>query len=255
MTAKSCQKGFTLVEICVALVVIGLLIGGILKGQELIGNSKVTAAASKADGIKKAMQTFRSNYKYLPGDMINPGAVLQNCNAPICSRAGNGDMIIGTPMDASANPANIFRGATANPNNENTSAWAQLSASGIYTETAPNPSQIEFSISHPPAPGGGGFFVLFNDSDYSSQLGITSPFRSGHFVQLVADAQATPASASTGGLWTGNQMKRLDSKVDDGMPNTGSVISVNPACASGPDRGGTYDVEAGGCSPLIFLFD
>lgn len=62
------QAGFTLIEIAIVLVIIGLLLGGVLQGQQLIENSKVRSARNTFDGIATAFLTYRDNYGRLPGD-------------------------------------------------------------------------------------------------------------------------------------------------------------------------------------------
>lgn len=62
------QKGFTLVEIAIVLVIIGLLLGGVLKGRELIASSKIKAAVQQVSSLQSAIYTFRDKYKYNPGD-------------------------------------------------------------------------------------------------------------------------------------------------------------------------------------------
>ncbi len=63
------QQGFTLIEIAIVLVIIGLLLGGILKGQELINSARVRNLASQLDGVKVAYLAFQDRYRVLPGDM------------------------------------------------------------------------------------------------------------------------------------------------------------------------------------------
>lgn len=62
------QSGFTLVEIAIVLVIIGLLIGGILKGQELINNAKIKAVANELQGVKAAYYAYIDRYRAVPGD-------------------------------------------------------------------------------------------------------------------------------------------------------------------------------------------
>jgi prepilin-type N-terminal cleavage/methylation domain-containing protein len=80
------QAGFTLVEIAIVMVIIGLLIGGVLKGQAMIQNAKVKRVVKQADEIRAAVMTFYDKYGVYPGDenlaAIPPGGA---------DHEGNGD--------------------------------------------------------------------------------------------------------------------------------------------------------------------
>ena len=62
------QQGFTLIEIAIVLVIIGLLLGGVLKGQELINTARVRALNNSVDGITAAWFSFQDRYRAFPGD-------------------------------------------------------------------------------------------------------------------------------------------------------------------------------------------
>ena len=67
------QAGFTLIEIAIVLVIIGLLLGGVLQGQQLIENSRVKSATNDFNGLAAAVFSYQDRYGRLPGD--DPGAV------------------------------------------------------------------------------------------------------------------------------------------------------------------------------------
>jgi len=66
------QHGFTLVEIAIVLVIIGLLLGGILKGQEMITQAKIKNTVADFSGISAAYYGYQDRYRAIPGD--DPGA-------------------------------------------------------------------------------------------------------------------------------------------------------------------------------------
>jgi prepilin-type N-terminal cleavage/methylation domain-containing protein len=85
----STESGFTLVEIAIVLVIIGLLLGGILKGQEMITQAKIKNIINDFNGVTAAVNSYQDRYRAMPGDDLTAatrwaGAV-----------SGNGDGIIG----------------------------------------------------------------------------------------------------------------------------------------------------------------
>ena len=74
MKTRAREGGFTLVEIAIVLVIIGLLLGGILKGQELITSARVRNLADQAAAVQAAYYGFVDRYRAIPGDMLaEPG--------------------------------------------------------------------------------------------------------------------------------------------------------------------------------------
>ncbi|HET7595777.1 MAG TPA: prepilin-type N-terminal cleavage/methylation domain-containing protein [Burkholderiales bacterium] len=104
------QKGFTLIEIAIVLVIIGLLLGGVLKGQELIQSARVRNLISHQDGVKAAYFGFLDRYRALPGDYSQAQANVPNCGS--CQQGDNNGQITGA---------------------EAISAWEHLSKAGFIT--------------------------------------------------------------------------------------------------------------------------
>jgi prepilin-type N-terminal cleavage/methylation domain-containing protein len=75
------QKGFTLVEIAIVLVIIGLLLGGVLKGQELITNAKIKAVTSDFDNISAAYYAYQDRTGNIAGDSATPDGAIDTNNA------------------------------------------------------------------------------------------------------------------------------------------------------------------------------
>ena len=85
---KNRHQGFTLVEIAIVLVIIGLLLGGILKGQEMITQAKTKNVISDFSGIATAYHSYQDRYRATPGD--DAGAATRWAAAP-AAVSGNGN--------------------------------------------------------------------------------------------------------------------------------------------------------------------
>lgn len=95
------QSGFTLVEIAIVLVIIGLLLGGVLKGQEMIANGKYKSLRNDVASYAAAFYSFQDRYKALPGDMAAANAQAQ-VNAAAPGGNGNGQITVGGTCSAAA---------------------------------------------------------------------------------------------------------------------------------------------------------
>ena len=111
---KKQQAGFTLIEIAIVLVIIGLLLGGVLKGQEMINNSKVKRAVNDFNGVSAAVYSYLDRYGAFPGD--DNGA-----NARWGVPNGNGNGVIG---------ADAWDNVGAN---EESRVWVHLRNSGLVS--------------------------------------------------------------------------------------------------------------------------
>jgi prepilin-type N-terminal cleavage/methylation domain-containing protein len=85
------QAGFTLVEIAVVLIIIGLMLGGVLKGQELINSAKTKSLANDFRQVPLFLYGYQDKFRKIPGD---DAAAVANIGAP-AGHAGNGDGLLG----------------------------------------------------------------------------------------------------------------------------------------------------------------
>jgi prepilin-type N-terminal cleavage/methylation domain-containing protein len=93
---RKSQSGFTLVEIAIVLVIIGLLLGGVLKGQELINSAKVKNYATDFRNIPVMLYSYQDKYKRLPGDDSSAAT-----RFGATTTAGDGNGLIGGTWNSS----------------------------------------------------------------------------------------------------------------------------------------------------------
>ena len=84
------QAGFTLVEVAIVMVIIGLLIGGILKGQEMIKNAKTKRVMKQVDELRAAVTSYQDRFQFLPGD--DSAANTRPNGAGLTNGNGNGQI-------------------------------------------------------------------------------------------------------------------------------------------------------------------
>ncbi|HTE96033.1 MAG TPA: prepilin-type N-terminal cleavage/methylation domain-containing protein [Bradyrhizobium sp.] len=121
---NSTEAGFTLVEIAIVLVIIGLLLGGILKGQEMITQAKIKNIINDFNGVTVAVTSYQDRYRAIPGDDQN-AATRWTTQAPA---SGNGNGIIAGFYNA--NDTSGTGGAPANTAESNL-FWQHLRIAGF----------------------------------------------------------------------------------------------------------------------------
>jgi prepilin-type N-terminal cleavage/methylation domain-containing protein len=130
---SSTQAGFTLVELAIVMIIIGLLIGGVLKGQQLIENAKVTATISQVKSYQAAFHTFTDAYGGIPGDLANARGRISGCDDTTGCVSGTGNTIIGTPTV-------FWDAAPFASTDENFQFWKHLALADLITGI--NPSAV-----------------------------------------------------------------------------------------------------------------
>lgn len=175
------QNGFTLIEIAIVLVIIGLLLGGVLKGQELIQSARVRNVITQQDGVKAAYFGFLDRYRALPGDYSQA-----KTNIPGCANCNNGD--------------NNGRIDTAN---ESISAWEHLSKAGFITGSYVAAADTTAAATNSPVNPYGGYAQLIFDNVYQD------------------GAPTARHNLKTGANMPSDILGEVDRKIDDGLATTG----------------------------------
>jgi prepilin-type N-terminal cleavage/methylation domain-containing protein len=203
------QTGFTLIEIAIVLVIIGLLLGGVLKGQELITSARVRNLISQQDGIKAAYFGFLDRFRALPGDYNQASLNIANV-AGAADGNGNGQIT-----------ANGVSSATID---EYIAAWDHLSKAGFINGSYTYAASPESPTSAPTNP-----YIRYIRVIYDSVYG--------------AGGGAVRHNVKTGNQIPSDIMAEIDRKIDDGNPLGGTFQFSN--YDGGP--GGTAPAGVGQC--------
>ncbi len=230
-TTHQSQKGFTLVELAIVMTIIGLLIGGILKGQELLANARLTATIAQVRSYESAVTTFRDTYSSVPGDMLNAQARLAGCTA-VCNppTAHGGNNVVGLinwtmaglwPMQAIPinNPNTV-------PQTETLLFWKHLVHADLISGVMPVSSGFvasEWGVTHPMARLGGGFVVGYADgaNPPAGSVGGNNP--AGMILAIVTNPNDDLDATGGSKPMTAGRAAQIDRKMDDGRPTTGAV--------------------------------
>ena len=209
---KRKQAGFTLVEIAIVLVIIGLLLGGILKGQELINSARVRNLADTTSGVQAAYFGFIDRYRRVPGDW---------------QAAAAGNAIGGTINTGGNDNGRIDSTNYDEPN----AVWEHLSKAGFVSGSYDGAGGNEPTTANNASP-----FNPFNAAIVLARTGnyldpTAAPPQRLHLVV----GRGTPVDIA----------RELDTKLDDANPQTGNLRSALVG-GGGPDiLGGTSNWGAG----------
>lgn len=233
------KHGFTLIELSIVLVIIGLIVGGIMVGRDLIAAAAVRAQVSQIETYKTAANTFRTKYGYLPGDI------------PAAPAAGFGFVARGTgPGQGDGNDileGNVCTGAGCNAGTlegrgEVITFWMDLSSAGLIEGTFNSGSStVAYNFTSTSSPslsdvfpqgkiGQNTYLLAFSGGAFNPPWSNwkTNGFNYIELQTIGNNMNSGWALAPDVGVNVGlttQQAQNIDIKVDDGYPQTGNVLA------------------------------
>ncbi len=203
---KRNQSGFTLIEIAIVLVIIGLLLGGVLKGQELINSAKVKNLANDFKNIPVFIYGYQDKFKSLPGDDTQVATHVSGTPATTpASTLGNG--IVDGLWDSNTQT------------DESIVFWQHVRLAGLAAGSTTVPAAAITSDQDTYLP----------QNAVGGRIGVEG----GNPISAVANLKGSFTICSKNIL--GKFAKQLDTTLDDGIGNTGSVM-VTASASSGSAR-------------------
>lgn len=248
------RRAFTLVEMAIVIVIIGLLAGAVLAGRSLIRGAEMRDIISEFQRYQRAIGGFREKYYALPGDMAN---AVSFWGAAAGASTDGVDLTCAALDSSSPSTDNSTCNGDGNGligNNlltihEMLRAWQHLANAkmieGFYTGV-PNASGNQVIGENVPASRVTDMgWMIYGVGSYA---GDTAFFAADY-------GNVLNAGPLTGGLATGAEIYDMDKKIDDGNPQSGVVMTyknaVQPDCVNGSDDAYQLDNPIKGCVPIF----
>jgi prepilin-type N-terminal cleavage/methylation domain-containing protein len=216
---KRNKQGFTLVELSIVMVIVGLLIGGVLMAQSLIESSQINAQAQQIQQFDAGVMSFKSKYKYLPGDAPAFGGDGNNAIEGLNSKTGWGGNVTVHLGEVSNFWAQLFPGKYA-PGTYTTGGTQVIDTVIIIgaNKTSPVPkigrkNSAIIATTH----GSGGVSSANNTDNYYTIVNLDNSWTDG-FYRFANSVNGNRAYKAI-------ELQALDKKIDDGLANSGYVLS------------------------------
>lgn len=237
------HAGFTLVELSIVLVILGLLVGGVLTGQSLIRASELRSVITEYNNFKTAHNSFRDRYFGVAGDMNNGTAFWGKDNVACTGHTGT----TATPGTCNGNgDGNVNPGGAAGGTGEIYRYWQQLALAGLiagtYSGNAGSGSNIDSNngINVPQSKISGAGWSIYSWGVVGVNGGGLGNFEGNYYNTYLLGGDA--GNLNERDIVTGPEAWNVDTKMDDGKPGTG-IMRVFEAAVVCQDAGTSTTVE------------
>lgn len=229
------ERGFTLVELAIVLTIIGLLVGGVIKGSEMIEMTRLKRTVSDIQSITAARLTFEDKYSQMPGDMRNATTRLDGCLPANECYDGNADGLL-QPTTNRVWTHNVDLAADFTL--ESVLFWKHLAMADLITTVQPHAQVIQAGVSHPVPPASDGVYHV-----YSTNADPAFPNHKAGNVLSIRRSMHPNYNLTGRNPLTAKQAEYIDRLMDDGDGMAGDVISEAPGNLNvGCDNDGSYNI-------------
>jgi hypothetical protein len=188
-------------------VIIGLLIGGVLRGQELLNSARINSIAAQQSAVSTAYFGFIDRYKAMPGDLTGAQALLVNGLTAPASVSGDGNVGL---ADSAAFFNNLSQAGFVSCTPCASVVTAVAGAAGTYTvPTTLSGTNTMVNVYGTPM-------------TFRKDTAIVGSSTAGAIDFLATTAEISKPMLTTGNAITSNMLAEMDRKADDGNPGGGS---------------------------------
>lgn len=216
MSCKYCQKGFTLIELSIVLVIIGLLVGGVLVGRDMIRSASLRQDIAQFNELNAAMNTFKVKYDCLAGDCPNASNFMPSAHN------GNGDGIISNSTSG-YNYSPISQQITYFTT-ESAYLWDDLARAKLIKLAPFNTDMPTNGVQ--PMPGLD-YVALTTRPQFGIIVGCDceASVATGSYLLVGIGSADSEGLNSTPAVYSTADAFYIDTKIDDGKPFSGTIIS------------------------------
>jgi type II secretory pathway pseudopilin PulG len=253
------EAAFTLVELAIVIVIIGLLVAGVMQGQALIEQAKINRTITDVQSYDAAAVTFRSKYNAIPGDFNKAGIVWGEVSANCTTEAGTGT------QTCNGNGDNMVYYHDQPNGHESLRFWQHLSnaklVKGSYTGVRVlsgncNTSYcVERNVNVPPSAVNASIIGFFYTRNHTW---TGKPVPRHVYTISIPYVASSLEQRWWGPLFTPEQQLMFDTKFDDGKPFQGRIVDMShtnfyPECTTSEDSDADYNLSYNrmACIPFI----
>lgn len=234
------NQGFTLLEISIVLVVIGLILGGVLIGRDMMRRAEIQSIATDVERYTTAVMTFKTKYNYLPGDMPRASQIWGSYGGVCTTGWAYGTAPVAGVCNGNGNGIIQPRIGTTSSYREPGFFWKELALAGLiegeyngWTDGHWYPDTISGGRNASPMSKiqNAYYSILY----YESNAFYYTNFDAGHWMWLLQEG-------SSSNIWAGTtsntvlsplEMRGFDIKYDEGVPDDGKIRVPNSNALQG----------------------